>query len=108
MTRQPKLISITETCGLMGIGRTKLYQLLAAQCLTTVKIGRRRLVTMESLEQFVTRSAQSVLNQSPGDGALYSQLNQPIAGLEQLSSTTENSNAVIHPKFFSNDASGEK
>ena len=44
------LISISEASAALGIGRTKLYQLLASGQLTSLQIGTRRLVKVESIQ----------------------------------------------------------
>lgn len=47
-----ELISVDDTLALMGIGRTKLYELLNANEIESVKIGRRTLIRRASLRQF--------------------------------------------------------
>jgi excisionase family DNA binding protein len=37
----------------LGIGRSALYELIAAGKLKTVKVGRRRLVPREAIEEFI-------------------------------------------------------
>lgn len=37
----------------LGIGRTKFYEMLESGAFKSVKIGRRRLVVSESLDQFI-------------------------------------------------------
>lgn len=51
MTAQPLLYSIDDAMQIIGLGRTKLYALIADGTIKTVKIGRRRLVNAESLRQ---------------------------------------------------------
>jgi excisionase family DNA binding protein len=41
--------TIDEACNAMGLGRTKLYELIGAGCLDTTTIGRRRLISVHSL-----------------------------------------------------------
>jgi excisionase family DNA binding protein len=48
-----KLHSIKETCDYLGIGRTSLYALIAAGDVIAIKIGRRTLISGQSLESFV-------------------------------------------------------
>jgi excisionase family DNA binding protein len=48
-----KLHSIKESCDHLGIGRTSMYALIAAGELVAVKIGRRTLISAQSLESFV-------------------------------------------------------
>lgn len=53
--------SVTEVCELTGLGRTKIMQLIASGSLPSVAIGEkrggagRRLVSEESLRQFIRR-----------------------------------------------------
>jgi excisionase family DNA binding protein len=43
------LCSIPDAAKALGVGRSKLYELIAEQRLETVNIGRRRLVRVESV-----------------------------------------------------------
>ena len=49
----PLLLSIDRAGRELGIGRTLIYELLAAQRLPSVKIGRRRFIRREDLLRFV-------------------------------------------------------
>lgn len=49
----PRLISIKAVTYQLGISRTSTYELIAAGKLKTVKIGRRRFVTIEAIEEFI-------------------------------------------------------
>jgi excisionase family DNA binding protein len=55
VTSPPLLWSIPETCGVLRLGRSKVYELLAEGELEVVHIGRRALVTAASVEAFVER-----------------------------------------------------
>lgn len=46
---------IPEAGEVLGIGRTKVYELLEAGELASVKIGKRRLIPHESLVAYVAR-----------------------------------------------------
>ena len=46
---KPFLLSISECGRMLGIGRSKTYQLIGEGQLDTVTIGRRRLVRAESV-----------------------------------------------------------
>jgi excisionase family DNA binding protein len=48
-TLQPMLCSITDAAKALGLGRSKLYELIAERKLDTVTIGRRRLVRVDSV-----------------------------------------------------------
>jgi len=62
-TRAPKLdengiallISLEKAALLLGIGRTQIYNLIAQGAISSVKIGRRRLVVKRDLDDFVRR-----------------------------------------------------
>ncbi len=46
--------SIAEACRAVGIGRTKLYELIDEELVESVKIGRRRLVRIPSLLHYLS------------------------------------------------------
>ncbi|MCF8483098.1 MAG: helix-turn-helix domain-containing protein [Rhodospirillum sp.] len=48
---EAELVSVNGTMALLGIGRTKLYELLNDNTLDSVKIGRRTLVRRTSLRR---------------------------------------------------------
>lgn len=50
----PRLLSIPQTCRLLGLGRSNLYKLMASGQVRSVKIGRRRLVPRDAIDAFVT------------------------------------------------------
>lgn len=49
----PYSLSIADACRSIGIGRTKLYELISEGRLETVKIGRRTLILTRSVEALV-------------------------------------------------------
>ncbi|GAO38590.1 hypothetical protein SCH01S_16_01090 [Sphingomonas changbaiensis NBRC 104936] len=51
---EPISVRIREACRLTGVGRSKLYELIAAGEVETVKIGRITLVPMSSLRALIT------------------------------------------------------
>lgn len=51
----PLLLPIPDAARVLGIGRTTLYSLLAAQEIDSVTIGGRRLVVADSLRSYVER-----------------------------------------------------
>ena len=51
---EPITVRIAEAIRLTGIGRSKLYELIASGDIETVKIGRCTLITMSSLRALVT------------------------------------------------------
>lgn len=58
---QPLLCSIREATRLLGIGRTKAYELLACGELNSIQIGTRRLVKMESIMAYIERATGGVI-----------------------------------------------
>jgi len=54
----PCLLAIKQVLYEMGISRTALYQLINEGKLRTVKIGRRRLVPREAIEEFIAGLAK--------------------------------------------------
>ena len=53
----PITVSVAEACRIVGIGRTSLYQLLNAGKLEAIKLGRRRLIKVASLEALLGEGA---------------------------------------------------
>jgi excisionase family DNA binding protein len=49
----PRLLSIKQATYELSISRTSMYELIAARKLRTVKIGRRRFVPREAIEDFI-------------------------------------------------------
>jgi excisionase family DNA binding protein len=45
--------TVAEACEATGLGRTKLYALLAEGCLESTTVGRRRLIDVRSLKQLL-------------------------------------------------------
>ena len=54
----PRLLAIKQVIYELGISRTALYELINAGKLKTVKIGRRRLVPIEAIEELVAGLGQ--------------------------------------------------
>ncbi|AHE57322.1 helix-turn-helix domain-containing protein [Sphingomonas sanxanigenens] len=49
----PLAYSIKEACRVSSLGRTRLYQLIAAKRLDARKLGRRTLIPAESLKRLL-------------------------------------------------------
>jgi excisionase family DNA binding protein len=49
----PRLLAIKQAIYELGISRTALYELIEAGRLKTVKIGRRRLVPIEAIDELI-------------------------------------------------------
>lgn len=52
---EPLSVDIPEACRLTGLGRSKLYQLLGNGEIASVKVGKRRLITVASLRCWFDR-----------------------------------------------------
>ncbi|WP_375403330.1 helix-turn-helix domain-containing protein [uncultured Sphingomonas sp.] len=50
----PLTIRIPAAMTMLGLGRSKLYELMDDGIIATIKVGRSRLVVVESLRAFVT------------------------------------------------------
>lgn len=53
VTPEAELLSVNDTLGLLGIGRTKLYELLNTNEIESVKIGTRTLIKRASLNRYI-------------------------------------------------------
>jgi len=51
------VVAIPDACAMIGIGRSKLYQLLADGEIESVRVGKRRLVIVDSLRELLSRLA---------------------------------------------------
>ncbi|MFX0539555.1 helix-turn-helix domain-containing protein [Ornithinimicrobium sp. Y1847] len=49
---------IPDAAAVLGIGRSTLYELIAAGEIATVKIGRRTLISQDELERYVRELGQ--------------------------------------------------
>lgn len=50
-------MSVNETCDMLGISRTTIYRLISTGRLETVRIGRRRLVRLSSIEELASHGS---------------------------------------------------
>jgi excisionase family DNA binding protein len=57
---RPLTVRIPEACRLTGIGRSKLYELIAAGEIEVVKVGAITLVPVSSLTSFLRRKAANL------------------------------------------------
>lgn len=60
-------ISIAKTVKVLGLGKTKVYELIDSRDLDTVKIGNRRLVKVDSIRRLIEKSAPEQKHQSRQD-----------------------------------------
>lgn len=56
---EPICVRINDAANMIGVGRTKLYELIAAGELETVKIGKATRITTASLHELVNRQRTS-------------------------------------------------
>jgi excisionase family DNA binding protein len=56
-------LTVRSALAVLGIGKTKLYELLASGELEAIRIGRRTLILQASIEAFIER-----LHELPGAG----------------------------------------
>ncbi|MCH7937839.1 MAG: helix-turn-helix domain-containing protein [Proteobacteria bacterium] len=54
-TDERLLVGISEACRLLSLGRTSVYQLMDAGDLQNIKVGKRRLIKMDSINEFIER-----------------------------------------------------
>ncbi|MEQ1698920.1 MAG: helix-turn-helix domain-containing protein [Ilumatobacteraceae bacterium] len=54
----PLAVSPDTAANLLGIGRTKLYELLDTGRITSIKVDRRRIIPMKALEAFLAGDAE--------------------------------------------------
>lgn len=52
-TSQPLAYSVADACRITSIGRTRLYELMAEGRISSVVVGRRRLIKAESIRALV-------------------------------------------------------
>jgi excisionase family DNA binding protein len=50
---RPVTVRIRDACRLTGIGRSKLYELIAEGEIEVIKVGAITLIPMESLQKFI-------------------------------------------------------
>lgn len=55
----PLLLSVPEAAKTLGLGRTKVYELIATEGLPVVRFGRAVRVSVTSLQQWIQRREQS-------------------------------------------------
>ena len=65
---EPVCVSVNEARQALGVGRTKLYELINAGKLRVVRLGRRTLVSTESLRELAQGGADPGDMRSVADG----------------------------------------
>lgn len=65
---QPLAVSPNEAARLIGIGRTMLYAALADGTLSSLKVGKRRLITVEAIKDWLkAREAETASHDAGGE-----------------------------------------
>jgi len=59
-TLQPRLLNISQVAIILGLGRTKVYELIATEGLPTIRFGRAIRVSPGSLQQWLDQRQQQV------------------------------------------------
>ncbi len=59
MTTKVLTVSVSQAGEMIGIGRTAIYECLSQNRLTRCKLGRRTLITVESIERLIASSVVS-------------------------------------------------
>jgi excisionase family DNA binding protein len=54
------MLSVTEACGRLGIGKTTLYLLIRENKIESVKVRRRRLISPKAIERFIEQREKEV------------------------------------------------
>jgi excisionase family DNA binding protein len=70
--------TISNFCRLTGIGRSKTYELLAAGDLDSIKIGKRRLIVLDSYRKLIEQQQRRTASSTVGPGASQ-RVNAPTA-----------------------------
>lgn len=58
-------IRVPDAARMLGIGKTKLYELIAAREIDVIKVGRATLIVVRSLERFVERQSVAADAEAP-------------------------------------------
>ncbi len=53
-----RLLSIPEVCKRLGVTHWSVYQQIHKKALKTIRIGKRRLVSLKALNDFITEQEQ--------------------------------------------------
>lgn len=62
----PQLYTVAQASRVLGLGRTKIYELIGTQQLSSIKIGASRRIPHAALEEFIARISGSSLAQDHG------------------------------------------
>ena len=54
----PLTVRVADAAGLLGIGKTKIYELIGAREIEVIKLGRATLIISASIEAFIERQRE--------------------------------------------------
>lgn len=57
-TSRPLAVAPAEAARMLGLGKTRFYELLAAKEIASIKLGTRRLVRISDLESWLARQIE--------------------------------------------------
>ncbi|TME06190.1 MAG: helix-turn-helix domain-containing protein [Chloroflexi bacterium] len=60
-TPQPLLLNVPQVCKMLGLSRTKVYELIATEGLPVVRFGRAVRVSLKSLQQWVEQRERGLV-----------------------------------------------
>lgn len=55
---EPVTVTVADACKAIGVGRTVVYELLAAGRLESIHLGRRRLIKTDSIRRLVSGASE--------------------------------------------------
>lgn len=61
-----QVLSVEQTAAVLGVHRSTIFELLKAGSLTSLKIGRRRLIPRAAIDDFVARATGSLWDHHSG------------------------------------------
>lgn len=64
MNQKPLTLTVNSFCELTSLGRTTAYKMLNEGRLRSFSVGRRRLITMESVEAFLAQAVEDTGGQA--------------------------------------------
>lgn len=59
LSHDPICVRVNDAARMIGVGRTKLYELIAAGEVETIKLGKATRITAASLHDFVRRHRET-------------------------------------------------
>lgn len=54
----PLTVRVADAAGLLGVGKTKIYELISAREIEIIKLGRATLIISASIEAFIERQRE--------------------------------------------------